>query len=186
MTSCNTFCTLTRIVMLIKQFVRKNALNSEVFLWKLFQKKTHSMQTTLCWAAVVSMNQHHPQLNDQKVLNLKLFMRECTWRVPQLCGLYKMDFEKIINELQFPYIMRWHRCSITPRVINKVHIGTHFEYIISKRSSVSKNSFSQRITRSNSSKVNKLNKQQRVIQVTRTHARERRGCAHRENIKLKM
>ncbi len=107
------------------------------------KEDTHSMQTTLCWAAVVSVNQHHPQLNDQKVLNLKLFMRECTWRVPQLCGLYKMDFEKIINELQFHYIMRWHRCSITPRVINKVHIATHFEYIISKRFSVSKNIFSQ-------------------------------------------
>ncbi len=149
MTSCNTFCTFTRIVMLIKPFVRKNALNSEVFLWKLFQKKTHTARkhTSLCWAAVVSVNQHHPQLNDQKVLNLKLFMRECTWRVPQLCGLYKMDFGKMINELQFHYIMRWHRCSITPRVINNIHIGTHFEYIISKRFSVSKNSFSQRASR---------------------------------------
>ncbi len=29
--------------MLIKQFVRKNAINSEVFLWKIFQKKANSV-----------------------------------------------------------------------------------------------------------------------------------------------
>ncbi len=48
----------------------------------------------------------------------------------------------IINELQFYCITRWHRCSIlTPHVINKVHIGPQFEYIISKRFSVSKTPF---------------------------------------------
>ncbi len=38
--------------------------------------------------------------------------------------------------------MRWQRCSIlTPLVINKVHIGPQFEYIISKRLSVYKTLF---------------------------------------------
>ncbi len=52
-----------------------------------------------------------------------------------------------------------------PQVINREHIGPKFEYNIFKHFSVSKVFFTARIMRSNSSKVNKFNKQQ-VIHVT--------------------
>ncbi len=45
--------------------------------------------------------------------------------------------------------------AVTPRVINKVHIGLQFEYIISKRFRVSKTLFHS----AQNSKVNKFNKQ---------------------------
>ncbi len=63
---------ISLIVMLIIQFVMKNALNSKVFLGKLFQKKTHTARkrTSLCWAAAVSVNQQHPQLNGTKSVEL--------------------------------------------------------------------------------------------------------------------
>ncbi len=107
------------------------------------------------------MNQQHTQLNGAKHVELEIVYA----RVHLLDegGLYKMDKKKI-NELQFYYITHGHRCSkLTLRVINKVHIGPQFEYIISKRFSVYKTFFTARITHSNSSKVNK---QQRVIHVT--------------------
>ncbi len=116
--------------MLIKQFVRKNALNSEVFLGKLFQKKANAR--LLAEPRAVSVNQQHPQQNEQKVLNLKLFMR----------------------------------CILTPWVINKVHVGPQFEYIIE---------YMHVLVFPNSSKVKNFNKQQRVIHVTaaeRTRGRD--------------
>ncbi len=64
-----------------------------------------------------------------------------------------------------------------------VQIGPQFEYIISHRFTVFPTHFSTAlITRANSSKVNKFNKQQRLIQVTaaeRTQERERRDSADR-------
>ncbi len=68
MTSCHTFYTFTQIVMLIKQLVRKNSLNSEVFLGKLFQKKANAS----FFAEVVSVNQQHPQLNRTKRVELEI------------------------------------------------------------------------------------------------------------------
>ncbi len=116
--------------MLIKQFVRKNALNSKVFLGKLFQKKANAR--LFAEPRAVSVNQQHPQQNEQKVLNLKLFMRSI----------------------------------LTPRVINKVHIGPQFEYIIE---------YMYVWVFPNSSKVKNFNKQQWVIHVTaaeRTRGRD--------------
>ncbi len=80
--------------MLIKQFVRKVALNRQIFLGNFFKRK----QT------LVSVNQQHPQLNGTKSVELEIVYA----RVHMLneSGLYKMDFKKLLT-----------------RVINKVHIG---------------------------------------------------------------
>ncbi len=81
MTLCHTFYTFTRIVMLIKQFVRKNAFNGEVFLGKLFQEKVN--------ARLVAEH-------------LKLFVQV---HLLNEGGLYKMDqTQKLL--LQFYYITR--------------------------------------------------------------------------------
>ncbi len=114
-----------------KTICKENALNSEVFLGKLFSKE--SKHTSPCWAAGGSLwISQHPQQNQQKVLNLKLFMH----------------------------------CILTPWVINKVHIGPQFEYIIE---------YMYVLVFPNSSKVKNFNKQQRVIHVTaaeRTRGRD--------------
>ncbi len=75
--------------MLIKQFVRKNALNSEVFLGKLFQKKANAH---LCWAAAVSVNQQHPQLNGTKSVELEIVYEQV--HLLNEGALYKMDQSK--------------------------------------------------------------------------------------------
>ncbi len=142
--------------------VRKNALYS--ISGETFSKESKRM--SLCWAAAVSVNQQHPQLNGTKSVYARLHLLNEG-------RLYKMDQTKInINEMQLYYITRWHRCSIlTPRVINKVHIGPQFEYIITSVLVFPKHFFTARITHSNSSKVNK----QWVIQVTaaeRTRGRD--------------
>ncbi len=81
--------------MLIKQFVMKNALNSEVFLLNLFQKKANTR--------LVSVNQQHPQLNGTKRVELEIVYARVHFLNEG--GLYKMDQTKtIINELQFYYI----------------------------------------------------------------------------------
>ncbi len=70
MSSCHTFYTFTWIVMLKKLFVRKNALNSEVFLWKLFQMKANALFSEPrqpLWICSI-----HNWMT-QKVSNLKLF-----------------------------------------------------------------------------------------------------------------
>ncbi len=152
MKSCHTFYTFTWIVMLIKQFVMKNGLNSEVFLRKLFQKNANvSAWNGESAAATTELNKKCWTWNWLCVNAL------AKWRIKWI----KLFF--FINELQFYYIMRWQRCNIlTPRVINKVHIGPQFEYIISKRFSVSKTLF-----HSNN-----------PSDCCRTHARERWGSAH--------
>ncbi len=56
--------------MLIKQFVRKNALNSQVFLGKLFQKKANAR--LFAEPRAVSVNQQHPQQNRTKSVELEI------------------------------------------------------------------------------------------------------------------
>ncbi len=89
--------------MLIKQFVRKNAFNGEVFLGKLFQEKANARDFTEPRRSLWISNIHNWM--EQKVLNFKLF----AWvHMLNEGGLYKMDKTNIINELQFYYITRWH------------------------------------------------------------------------------
>ncbi len=65
--------------------------------------------------------------------------------------------------------------ALYPRVINKVQIGPQFEYIILQ---CFQHTFSTAlITRSNSSKVNKFNKQQQLIQVTAAERTRERDVA---------
>ncbi len=111
--------------MLIKRFVRKNALNC--ISGKTLSKE--SKGTRLFWASAVSVNQQHPQLNGTKSVELEIVYAAWVHLLNE--GRLKMDqTKKYINELQFYYITRWNRCSIlTPRVINKGHIGPQFEYM---------------------------------------------------------
>ncbi len=80
--------------MLIKLFVRKNVLNSEIFLGKPFQKKTNAC---LFAEAAVLVNQQHPQLNGTKIVALEIVYA----RVHLLneCGLYKMIKQKKMNKV---------------------------------------------------------------------------------------
>ncbi len=170
MTSCHTFYTFTQIVMLIKQFIAK-------YFWGTFSKE--SKHTSLCWATAVLVNPQHSQLNGTKSVELEIVYAQV--HLLNEGRLYKMDQKKTknINEMQFYYITRWHRCCIlTQRVINKVHIGPQLEYIISKQFSVSKTLFHS------AHHVLKLIKIQQVQQATsypsdccRTPAMERRSSA---------
>ncbi len=125
-----------------------------VFLGKRFQKKAN--------ACLFAEPRRSPWIS-----SIHNWMEQSVYARLHLLNegrLYKIDQTKInINEMQLYYITRWHRCSIlTPRVINKVHIGPQFEYIITSILVFPKHFFTARITHSNSSKVN----EQWVIQVT--------------------
>ncbi len=76
--------------MLIKWFVRKNALNS--ISGETFSKE--SKRTRLFWAAAVSVNLQHPQVNGTKSVELDIVYA----RVHLLNegGLYKIDQTKNI------------------------------------------------------------------------------------------
>ncbi len=65
-----------------------------------------------------------------------------------------MDQKKLLTSCSF-ITSRADTDAVTPRVINKVHIGLQFEYKISKRFRVSKTLFHS----AQNSKVNKFNKQ---------------------------
>ncbi len=98
---------------------------------------------------------------EQKVLNLKILY---AWvhllNEGGLNGLKKT----LLTSCSFITSRANTDAVLKPRVINKVQIGPQFEYIILQ---CFQHTFSTaRITRSNSSKVNKFNKQQRLIQVT--------------------
>ncbi len=156
MTSCHTFDTFTRIVMLIKQFVRKNALS-----------------------ILVLVNQQHPQLNGTKRVELEIVYA----RVHLLNegGLYKIDQTKkdVLTSCSF-ITSRADTdalANINATVNNKVHIGPQFEYIISKCLSVSKTLF-----HSVHHMLKLINSQPATTSYpsdcSRTHARERRGSTH--------
>ncbi len=74
MASCHTGYTFTLIVMLIIQFVIKNALNSKVFLGKPFQKKANAQELLsiiFLSRGAVMVNQQQPQLNGTKSVELE-------------------------------------------------------------------------------------------------------------------
>ncbi len=152
MTSCHTFYTFTRIVMLIKQFVKKNALNSNS--GKTFSKECK--RTRRFWAAAVSVNQQHPQLNGTKSVELEIGYA----RVHLLNegGLYKMDQTKkdVLTSCSFITSRDYTDAVLTQSILS---LSTLFPSVLV----FAKHFFALRITWSNSSKVNK---QQRVIQVT--------------------
>ncbi len=155
MTSCHTFYTFTTYV----SFLSRGGLSESAASTAEWNKK--------CWT-----------------WNCLCARALAKWR--RIVSNGSNNKKNIINKLQFYYITRWYRCSmLTPRVIvNKMHIGPQFEYIISKRFSVSKTLFHSSLH------MLKIIKSHQVQQATTsypsdccwTHARERRGSAHRASL----
>ncbi len=108
MTSCFNFYTFTWIVMLIKQVVRKNALN-RCISGETFSKE--SKRTRFVCAVAASVNHNRME---HKVLNLKLFMRRL---------LTPRVIHKVHIGPQFEYIIS-NRFSVSKTLFHSAHHAT--------------------------------------------------------------
>ncbi len=129
MTSCHNFYTFTQIVMLIKLFVR----NGEVFLGKLFQKKAKANAPCLFAERQRSLwisNIHNWM--EQKVLNLKLFMRRIL--MPRVINKVHISpqFEYIIWLIDWYVICHFyvsHRNEIVFHTSTSYNFSALYKYI---------------------------------------------------------